>query len=180
MKNSIQPAEGGSLGSGDELRHNIADGIGERGENQSADDVPAGDEEIARGNAEEGFHELNDHQRKRQDDEEVDYQRKLGPLQRLAEAHAYQHPTWKHHGEVPYPEYRPAELAAGDRTVGQAGYYVITKGDEGITEPAEEDSLGMVVAQSSPCLPRMAAHEVGEVELGGYHNPEERGDNHRD
>src|ERR1700724_505714 len=91
-----------------ELRHKISNWVGKHREDNAADDVPGTDVEVREPSFKEGQHKLEDHENEGKDDESVYDERKLRPLQRLAETSGNQHPTGKDYRKIPDTEKEPS------------------------------------------------------------------------
>src|ERR1700737_4752709 len=132
---------------GNELRHKISNRVGKHREDNAADDVPGTDVEVREPNFKEGQDKLEDPETEGEDDERVYDERKICPLQRLAETGGNQHPSGKDYRKIPNTEKEPSELAAQDRSICEAWHRVIKEGQECVAQPSEEYALRMVVAK---------------------------------
>src|SRR5258706_6595897 len=115
-----EAAEGCAPRAGNEPRHKIPNRIGKHREDNAADDVPSADIEIREPSFKERQDKLEGHQNEGKDDERSYDERKLRPLQRLAEASGNEYPAGKDYRKIPDPEKQPSELAARDRPIGEA------------------------------------------------------------
>src|ERR1700687_5656453 len=98
-------------------RQEIADRVGKQREDDAADDVPRTDIQVGEPSFQEWQDELEDHEHERKNDERVHDERKLGPLQRLAETGSNQYPTGNDARAVPDPEKKPPQPAAQHRPI---------------------------------------------------------------
>src|SRR5258707_13426649 len=163
-----EAAEGCAPHPGNEPRHKIPNRVGKHREDNAADDVPTTDIEIREPSFKEREDKFEDHQNEGQDDESSHDERKLRPLQRLAETSGNQHPTGKDYRKIPDPEKEPSQLAAQHRPICEARHGVIKESQEGVAQPSKEYALSVIVAKSSPGQPGMATEEFGKIELRGH------------
>src|SRR6266851_116437 len=155
---------------GNELRYKIPDRIGEHCEGDAADNVPSTDIQVGEPSFQEWQDKLEDHQNEGKDDESVYDERKLRPLQRLAETGDNQHPSREYHRKIPDPEEKPSEPAAQNRPICQAWHNIIKECQEGVAQPSEEYALRVVVAKPAPGKPSVASQKFWKGELGGHQN----------
>ena len=132
------------------LRLEIPNRVGKHREDNAADDVPTTDIEIREPSFKEREDKLEGHQNEGKDDESSYDERKLRPLQRLAETSGNQHPTGKDYRKIPDPEKEPSQLTAQDRPICEAWHRVIKEGQECVAQPSEEYALRMVVPKPAP------------------------------
>src|SRR6266852_3834696 len=130
---------------GNKLRHEIANRVGQQREDDAPDNVPTADIQVGEPSFKEGQDKLADHQNEGEDDESVHYQRELSPFERLAEASGDKYPAGKHHRKIPDPDKKPSEKYA----------------------------LRMVVAKPAPGKPSVASQKFGKGELCGNQNAEQ-------
>ena len=168
-----EAAERRPQGTGQVLGHHVADRVGQQRERQPAQDVPGRDVQARHPGTEQRHDELDARQEHPQGRRTVDRERELGPFQRLAHAGLDQGPAWQHDQPVPGGEQRPAEPDARDRAAGQPGHGEVEEGEEGVPQPAEEEPLGVGVAEPPPGQPGHAAEPVRRVELDRHHQPEQ-------
>ena len=148
-----ESAEGGAAGPGNQLRNEVPHRVGQQRKHESADDVPARDVQVFQTARKKRRQKLDDRQHQRQNDEGIDHQRELGPLQRLAETGEHQHPAGRDHRKVPQPEYPLPEPRAGDGSSREQWHGVIKKREERVAEPPQHDSLRVVVTEPAPTQP---------------------------
>src|SRR5216684_8777247 len=151
-----EAAEGCAPCTGNKLRHKVPNRVGKHREDNAADDVPAADIEIREPSFKEREDKLESHQNEGKDGESSYDERKLRPLQRLAETSGNQHPTGKDYRKIPDPEKEPSQLTAQDRPICEAWHRVIKEGQECVAQPSEEYALRMVVAKPAPGKPSVA------------------------
>src|SRR5258707_7772864 len=168
-----EAAERGAPRAGDELRHKIPDRVRKHREDNAADDVPSTDIEVREPSFKERQDKLEDHQNEGKDDESVYDERKLRPLQRLAETGGNQYPSGKDYRKIPDPEKEPSQLAARDRPICEARHGVIKESQECVAQPSQEYALRMVVAKPAPGKPSVAPQKFGKGELCGNQNAEQ-------
>src|SRR6267143_2987327 len=125
-----EAAESCAPGTRNELRDKIPNRVGKHREDNAADDVPAADIEVREPSFKERQDKLEDDQNEGEDDESIDDERKLRPLQWLAETGGNQYPSGKHHRKIPDTKEKPSELAAQDRPICQARHRVVKEGQE--------------------------------------------------
>src|ERR1700728_4540629 len=154
-----EAAEGCTPRTGNKLRYNIAYWVGKHREDNAADDVPGAHIQIGEPSSKKWQDELEEHQNEGQDDEGVYHQRKLRPLQRLAETGGHQDPSRQDHRKIPYAEKKPSQPAAQNRPICQAWDDIIEECQECVAEPSEEYALRMVVAKPSPGKPCVATQK---------------------
>ncbi len=162
-----QAAERSATRPGDDFRQEVPHRVGEQREDEAADHIPARDVQRFHAPAEERRHELNRCEDEPDDDQDVNDRRELGPLERLADPGQYKDPAGHHHGEIPEREEPPSQKSARHATAGQDRDRVVQECEEDVTQPTEDDALGVGVADPSPAQPRHAAKEIRKEELDG-------------
>src|SRR6266403_3373072 len=165
-----QAAERRAPRTGNELGHKIPDRVRKHCEDNAANDVPGTDVEVREPSFKEWQDKLEDHQNEGKDHESVYDERKLRPLQRLAETGGNQYPSGKDYRKIPDPEKEPSQLAARDRPICEARHGVIKESQECVAQPSEEYTLRMVVAKPAPGKPSVAPQKFGKGELCGHQN----------
>src|SRR5258708_25232060 len=161
---------------GNELWYKIPDWIGKHREDNAADNVPGTDIQVGEPSFKEWQDKLENHQNEGEDDESVDDEWKLRPLQRLAEPGSHQHPSRKDHRKIPDQEEKPSESAAQNRPICQAWDNIIKECQKRVAQPAEEYALRVVVAKPAPGKPSVASHKFWKGKLGSDENSEQDGD----
>src|SRR5258708_30564850 len=167
-----EAAEGCAPRPGNEPRHKIPNRVGKHREDNAADDVPTTDIEIREPSFKEREDKFEDHQNECQDDESSHDERKLRPLQRLAETSGNQHLTGKDYRKIPDPEKKPSQLTAQDRPICEAWHNIIKESQERVAQPPEEYALRMVGAKPAPGEPSAAPEKFRQGKLCGHQHPE--------
>ena len=173
---SPQPAECRPLCPWVDEGRQVPHWVGERGEGESANLVPARDIESIDAETEGRQHELHRRACNCDHHHSIDDQRELRPLQGLQDAGRDQCPARQDDPQVPDEEHEPAQTPAGDRQTDEPWGGVITKGQEGIPQETEEDPLRVIHPQAPPAQGGVLAEEFRGGELGGHQQPEDRGD----
>ena len=111
--------------------------------------------------------------------ERIDHQRKFRPLQRLAESGQHQRPAGADDGEIPQAENPVSQPDAGNRPSRKQRNRVVKEREKCIAEPAQHDSLRVVVPQTTPTKPGpVSGNEIGGEQFDRRGHAERNG-NHQ-
>src|ERR1700756_1225775 len=147
-------------------------GVRKHQKDNAADNVPAADIQVREPSSKKWQDELEDHQDKGKDDECGNDERKLRPLQRLAETGSHQHPSREDHRKIPDPEKKPSQPTAQNRPICEARHSIIKECQERVAQPSKKYAFRMVIAKPSPGKPCVATQEFWKAELCGHRNTE--------
>src|SRR5258708_7424994 len=157
---------------GNQLGYKIPDRIGKHREDKAADNIPGADIQVGEPGFKKRQDKLEDNQNEGKDDESVYDERKLRPLQRLAETGSNQHPSGEDYRKIPDPEEKPSESTAQNRPICQAWDNIIKECQERVAQPSEAYALRVVVAKPAPGKPSVASQKFWKGELCGHQNAE--------
>ena len=167
-----QAAERSAARSRHKLRDDVAHRIGQQREDEPSDDVPARHVEIVEPASEERRQKLDRGQHECRHHNGVDRQRELRPFKGLADTGQHQHPSRRHHREVPKREQPSSQANARDGPTAQHRHGMVEKCEERVPQPAEHDPLRVGVSQAAPAEPWHAAAEVRIEKLQGRDDAE--------
>ena len=147
-----EPAERRAAGAGDQLGHDVAHRVGEQREDQRRRSCTSSRRRAIRGpRAKKPGRNCTGGEHDRHHDEGVHDERKLGPLERLADAGEHQHPArarWSRSSRGRTASSPSRRLVTG-RPV-RIGTRVVEERQERVAQPAEHDALRVGVAQAAP------------------------------
>ena len=162
-----------------ELRQVVAHEVDQTGPGEGGEEVPQADVQALLAGAQDRRREVHDHEHQPDQDERVDEDRRLAPLDRLPVSGQLADDGGGHE-ELPGAEDDPAELVREDRLPGQARDGEQHAGDERVGDEPVGRHVGVDHADAARRQPLDALERIQVVELHRVRQPAEQRDAEED